>query len=278
MNDDERRGKFLTKLRLDKNLKQSDLAKMIGYSDKSISKWERGVCFPKNTKVLIQLAEIFNVSLDEILQGEYSDIEGKFTPKSNNKILNFFIKYRVILVIIFIILLILAIIFYYFVMDFNSSFSKIYLFSEEVENIDVESFDELDGEDNKVYDDEDKSKVDISKNSKRNDNNEIKNILLSEGFEFDGFDLIKHLNENVFIYYLIEIKSFKIFDYSNEDYLIIILSSNFLGKVIIEKEYLNKHTSEHLNIDEIKDCNKEICESYLDYAMYINYLKKLILE
>lgn len=278
MNDDERRGKFLTKLRLDKNLKQSDLAKMIGYSDKSISKWERGVCFPINTKVLIQLAEIFNVSLDEILQGEYSDIEGKFTPKSNNKILNFFIKYRVILVIIFIIFLILAIIFYYFVMDFNSSNNrKVY----DKENVNVISEDgkaipiNLD-EENEV--EKDDSKVDITNNNKINDNNEIKNILLSEGFKYEESNLIKHLNENVFIYYLIETKSFKIFDSSNEDYLIIILSSNFLGKVIIEKEYLNKHTTEHLNIDEIKDCNKEICESYLDYAMYINYLKKLILE
>ena len=42
MNDDVRRGKFLARLRKDKNLKQSDLAKLIGYSNKSISKWERG--------------------------------------------------------------------------------------------------------------------------------------------------------------------------------------------------------------------------------------------
>ena len=34
----------------DNHLKQSDLAKMIGYSDKSISKWERGKCFPKDTE------------------------------------------------------------------------------------------------------------------------------------------------------------------------------------------------------------------------------------
>ena len=95
MNLDKKRGKHLAELRIKNNLKQSDLAKMIGYSNKSISKWERGICFPKDTKVLIELTNIFNVSLDELLQGEDSDIEIKIIPQSKNKYLNFIIKNRV---------------------------------------------------------------------------------------------------------------------------------------------------------------------------------------
>ena len=78
MNDDVRRGKFLARLRKDKNLKQSDLAKLIGYSNKSISKWERGECFPKDDEVLLKLSEIFDVSIEEILQGEPTDIEDNY--------------------------------------------------------------------------------------------------------------------------------------------------------------------------------------------------------
>ena len=89
MNDDELRGKYLAKLRIEKNLKQSDLAKMLGYSDKSISKWERGKCFPKDTKTHIKLAEILDVSIDDLLHAEFSDIEGKNIPYLKNKFLNF---------------------------------------------------------------------------------------------------------------------------------------------------------------------------------------------
>ena len=107
MNEDELRGKFLTKLRLEKNLTQSDLAKMLGYSDKSISKWERGKCFPKDTKTLIKLAEILDVSIDDLLHLEYSDVEGKNTPHLKNKYLNFIFQNRKIFVIIFIIIILL---------------------------------------------------------------------------------------------------------------------------------------------------------------------------
>ena len=89
MNDDVRRGKFLARLRKDKNLKQSDLAKLIGYSNKSISKWERGECFPKDDEVLLKLSEIFDVSIEEILQGEPTDIEDNY--KTNIKIIDYII-------------------------------------------------------------------------------------------------------------------------------------------------------------------------------------------
>ena len=40
--DQEKIGKFLKKLRLDKNLTQEQLANKLNVSDKTISKWENG--------------------------------------------------------------------------------------------------------------------------------------------------------------------------------------------------------------------------------------------
>lgn len=45
---------------------QIDLSEKINYSDKSISKWERGDGIP-DVPTLVQLAEIFGVSVDELI-------------------------------------------------------------------------------------------------------------------------------------------------------------------------------------------------------------------
>ena len=61
----------LIKLRTAKGLTQAELAEMIHYSDKSVSKWERGEAIP-DAFVLKQLAEIFGVSVDALLTEERS--------------------------------------------------------------------------------------------------------------------------------------------------------------------------------------------------------------
>ena len=53
----------LTELRKNARLTQSELAEKINYSDKSVSKWERGEALP-DLKVLTQLAGLFGVSID----------------------------------------------------------------------------------------------------------------------------------------------------------------------------------------------------------------------
>ncbi|MBE7085092.1 MAG: helix-turn-helix transcriptional regulator [Clostridiales bacterium] len=45
---------------------QAELAEKINYSDKSVSKWEQGNGVP-DVYVLIQLAQIYNVTLDELI-------------------------------------------------------------------------------------------------------------------------------------------------------------------------------------------------------------------
>ncbi len=58
----------LTKLRKQSGLTQKNLADKINYSDKVISKWERGESLP-DVLVLSELANIYDVKLDDIVFG-----------------------------------------------------------------------------------------------------------------------------------------------------------------------------------------------------------------
>lgn len=60
-------SKNLIKYRTAMGLRQSDLAKKINYSDKSISKWERGEGLP-DLKATILICDVFGISVDDILQ------------------------------------------------------------------------------------------------------------------------------------------------------------------------------------------------------------------
>ena len=62
-------AKNLVELRQQAHLTQLQLAEMLNYSDKAVSKWERGEAIP-DLRVLTRLAEIYGVSLDDIVKGE----------------------------------------------------------------------------------------------------------------------------------------------------------------------------------------------------------------
>ena len=53
----------LTKLRLEHNMTQSEVAEKLNYTDKSVSKWERGEAIPP-VDVLKDIADLYGVSLD----------------------------------------------------------------------------------------------------------------------------------------------------------------------------------------------------------------------
>lgn len=59
----------ITKLRIAHNLTQFELGAKINYSDKAVSRWERGEAIP-DAKVLVQLSEIFGVTVDDLLKNE----------------------------------------------------------------------------------------------------------------------------------------------------------------------------------------------------------------
>lgn len=62
-------GLFLKKLRNEKSLTQSELAEMLGVSNRSISRWENGTTMP-DFDLLIELAKYYDVEIGEMLDGE----------------------------------------------------------------------------------------------------------------------------------------------------------------------------------------------------------------
>ena len=58
-------GKNLLKLRKDMKLTQMEVAEKFNYSDKSISKWEKGESLP-SVEVLCELANFYGVTLDDL--------------------------------------------------------------------------------------------------------------------------------------------------------------------------------------------------------------------
>ena len=71
-------AKNLVELRTQAKLTQLQLAEMLNYSDKAVSKWERGEAIP-DLRVLIRLSEIYGISLDDIVKGE--SVAPKVQPK-----------------------------------------------------------------------------------------------------------------------------------------------------------------------------------------------------
>ena len=67
--DPKKTGTIISDARKNMNMTQKELADKLYVSDKAVSKWERGLCFP-DISVLIPLTEILNISLYDLLRGE----------------------------------------------------------------------------------------------------------------------------------------------------------------------------------------------------------------
>lgn len=67
--DQRKIGKYIADKRKSLELTQTVLAEKLGVTDKSVSKWERGVCLPDASKYLV-LCETLGISLNELFAGE----------------------------------------------------------------------------------------------------------------------------------------------------------------------------------------------------------------
>lgn len=73
-------AKNIQELRLQKGLTQLELAQMLHYSDKAVSKWERGESVPE-ISTLVAIADLFDVPLDYLVREEHSiPQEDSFSP------------------------------------------------------------------------------------------------------------------------------------------------------------------------------------------------------
>lgn len=73
----EKIGSLIFQLRKEKNLTQKQLGEKLELSDKTISKWERGLGCP-DISLLRDISKIFNVNIEKILLGDLqeNDING----------------------------------------------------------------------------------------------------------------------------------------------------------------------------------------------------------
>lgn len=62
-------GKYIAEKRKALGLTQKQLAEQLGMSDKSVSKWERGICLP-DVSVYMELCGILGINMNEFLAGE----------------------------------------------------------------------------------------------------------------------------------------------------------------------------------------------------------------
>ena len=80
-------GDFLYELRKEKRITQVELADKLGVSNKAVSKWETGEAMPE-TSLLIPISKIFDVTVDELLNGKRVDekrLQKEESSSSENK-------------------------------------------------------------------------------------------------------------------------------------------------------------------------------------------------
>jgi len=72
----EKIGKFIKEIRTKNNLTQKEFAEKLGVTFQAVSKWENGKNIP-DISLLKEISKMFNVNIDEILEGQ--------TKEKNNK-------------------------------------------------------------------------------------------------------------------------------------------------------------------------------------------------
>ncbi|MBS7007428.1 helix-turn-helix domain-containing protein [Anaerostipes sp.] len=69
--DNKKTGRLICDLRKEKGLTQLQLAERMHISDKTVSKWERGLGCP-DVSLLPELSELFGIELEKLLSGDLS--------------------------------------------------------------------------------------------------------------------------------------------------------------------------------------------------------------
>ena len=82
--DQEKTGKFIAALRKEQTMTQKELAKLLGVSDKTVSKWETGRGLP-DISIMQSLCQTLGVSINELLSGDRLD-ENSYREKAEENL------------------------------------------------------------------------------------------------------------------------------------------------------------------------------------------------
>lgn len=123
-------------LRTQKGLSQKELGAILGVSNKAVSKWETGTAIPK-TETLIKLAEVFEISTEELLGFVCKDenikeriaykTSASVTSKTPKEINKYFLKVSVVFSVILAISAILPMVAVGIIEMFTFSFDTLYI-------------------------------------------------------------------------------------------------------------------------------------------------------
>lgn len=82
----EKMGKFIAQLRNEYHYTQKEIGDLLGITDNSVSKWERGINAP-DISTLTTLANLFHVTVQELLNGERSFQKKAVDENHHHKVL-----------------------------------------------------------------------------------------------------------------------------------------------------------------------------------------------
>lgn len=136
-------GNFINFLRNKKGLTQEQLARKINVTNKAISKWERGVGLP-DISLLKPLSKELNVTVHELLNGEFDNKDNKTNSDEINQILNIIkVKtnnsYKKIILLIISLLTFVALLIYLYVEHNKKIYDSSY-FLELIEHVSLIPF------------------------------------------------------------------------------------------------------------------------------------------
>lgn len=101
----EKIGKLIAEVRKELGLTQEDIARKLGITSQSVSKWENGINLPDVT-LLLDLCEILEINVDELLDGERKKKDYKLLKEKKSCVRNVSkeVKGKNILVLVILIL------------------------------------------------------------------------------------------------------------------------------------------------------------------------------
>ena len=127
---------FIKELRMEKGLSQEELAKALYVHRTTVNKWENDNVIPLNDKLLL-IADYFDISVDELLNGKRSDINTASSTRNNTivELIKSKTKSQKLLIysVLGTLIIILCFLAYYFISNYNSI--KLYRVYGENENI-----------------------------------------------------------------------------------------------------------------------------------------------
>lgn len=138
--DQEKIGKFIAKLRKEKNMTQVELASKLEVTDRAISKWENGRGLP-DVSLFEPICKELNISINELLKGE-KIIESNSEHLSAETMMKYsrYIKRKEKQKIVFLLIIIVIILFTFIAtatLSFNKTFFETKYTSDFVSNVNI---------------------------------------------------------------------------------------------------------------------------------------------